>query len=130
MNKLADPNNIIVKQLTSFYYQYNSRPSVCNRCRQAETGMIFVIEGHATLSFDKKTITLSKGDGIFIPTNRQYLYTRRKAGKILVINFIEDENTAISEFIKFHIPDIKGFISHIDNFKTYIFMIQQTSELV
>ncbi len=130
MNRINTITDIVVKSLISMSYKYSNKASVRDRNRKHDFGLMFVENGHATLNYDGKVIHLHEGDGVFIPINTRYLYSRHQAGKVFVLNFYAEENTAPTEFIQFHIDDVKRITPYLEALRKTFFSNVRNKRLV
>lgn len=130
MNHIDLIKKISVKDFVSMSYSYNRKPSEIERIRKGDFGLMFVVEGHATLTFKGTTMDLYKGDGTFVPINIMYKYSRHKPGKVLVLNFSVYENSVFTDFIKFHIADINHIVPYLDSLKSVFFSNTENKRLV
>lgn len=117
INVLCD---ISVKDFTSMSYLYSSKPKKSNRNRKLDLGLMFVAEGKVSIASNNKNLELQAGDGVFMPLNLLYRYSRPKPGKVFILNFTAYNSSVLTDIIRFHIEP-KYIISYLDSFKSIYF---------
>jgi len=121
MNSIDILCDISVKDFLSMSYRYNTKPTARERMRKSDFGLMFVAEGQATITSDGKTINLNVGDGMFVPLNQKYKYSRNKPGKVFILNFSMYDASLFTDFITFHISEANHIVPYLDSFKNLFF---------
>lgn len=121
MNSINALCDISVKDFVSMSYRYSTKPVATERSRKTALGLMLVVEGQATLTFGTKAITLHAGDGVFVPLNMMYKYSRTKPGKVFILNFSVYDASLFTDFITFHISEANHIVPYLDSFKNLFF---------